>query len=121
MIGTDIVSIDRIKAVYQQQSKRFVDRILTENERSIFQQRNHSILFLANRFAAKEAVAKALGTGIAQGITFQDIEILPNERGAPEVTLYGAALTKLHELNGQCVYISLSDEKEYAVAFASIR
>lgn len=119
-IGTDIVQIDRIARVYQQQSDRFVRRILTESEQLIFQERSMSLTFLANRFAAKEAISKALGTGIAKGIRFTDIEILPETSGEPRVTLHNKALERLHELQAAEVKISLSDEDDYAVAFAVI-
>lgn len=121
MIGTDIVSIERIRAVYLKQPERFVARILSLRELAVFNQRKQSIPFLANRYAAKEAIAKALGTGIAKGVNFNDIEILPNEHGAPQVTLHGEALAQLAALSGSQVYVSVSDEQEYAVAFAMIR
>jgi holo-[acyl-carrier protein] synthase len=119
-IGTDIVQIDRIKESFDKLSDRFVQRILTAQEISIFVKRNHSMVFLANRFAAKEAVSKALGTGIAQGIRFTDIEILPDDLGAPTVQLHGKALERLNALQGQQVKISLSDERDFAVAFAVV-
>lgn len=119
-IGTDIVQIERIKESVEKLSERFVNRILTGQEQAIYEQRNQSLVFLANRFAAKEAVSKALGTGIAQGIRFTDIEILPDELGAPTVQLHGKALERLGKLNGTQVKISLSDERDFAVAFAVV-
>ncbi|MDN3650120.1 holo-ACP synthase [Reinekea marina] len=116
-LGTDIVQIERIEKVYQKQGERFLKRLLTEKEREVFDARKQSMAFLANRYAAKEAIAKALGTGIAKGVNFNDLEILPNEFGAPIVTLYGYALALFKEKGGQQVSISLSDEKDYAVAF----
>ena len=117
-IGTDIVNVDRIKQVYSNQGERFVRRLLTGAEQQVFQQRKAAISYLANRFAAKEAIAKALGTGIAKGVRFTDIEVLPNDQGAPEVTLYGKAKERLLQLEASSVMLSLSDEKDYAVAFA---
>ena len=117
-IGTDIVQISRIKKSYERQGQRFLDRILTNAEQDIFHQRGKSVNFLANRFAAKEAIAKALGTGIAAGISFVDIQILPDSAGAPVVSLFNGSLLRLHEVDAQIVKISISDEKEYAVAFA---
>lgn len=119
-IGTDIVQIERIKESVEKLSERFVNRILTGQEQAIYEQRNQSLVFLANRFAAKEAVSKALGTGIAQGIRFTDIEILPDELGAPTVQLHGKALERLRKLSGTQVKISLSDERDFAVAFAVV-
>jgi holo-[acyl-carrier protein] synthase len=119
-IGTDIVQIARIKSSVEKQGDRFVSRILTDAEQAVFAERNASMTFLANRFAAKEAISKALGTGIAKGVRFRDIEILPNNNGAPQVNLTGAAMEKLRDIDGQEVKVSLSDERDYAVAFAVI-
>jgi holo-[acyl-carrier protein] synthase len=117
-IGTDIVQIGRIKTVYDRQGARFVDRILSLAEQDIFHRRHQSMAFLANRFAGKEALAKALGTGIGQGVRFVDLEILPNALGQPQVTLSGVAQERLIALGAREARISLSDEKDYAVAFA---
>jgi len=116
-IGTDIVQISRIKTVLEKQGDRFTNRILTETERSVFEKRNKSVSFLANRYAAKEAIAKALGTGIAKGVVFADMEVLPNENGKPVVTLTGVALERLKQLGSSEVLITISDEVDYAVAF----
>ncbi|MEX0624267.1 holo-ACP synthase [Saccharospirillum sp.] len=119
-IGTDIVNIQRIEQVLAQQGERFLRRILTSAEQDEYQRRGAPVKFLANRFAGKEAIAKALGTGIAQGITFQGIEILPDEHGAPCAQLSGAALEKQRALGAARVYISLADEQDYVVAFAVV-
>lgn len=120
-IGTDIVKIERIQEVLSRQGERFLNRILTATERAEYQRRNSPIKFLANRFAGKEAVAKALGTGIAAGVSFQDIEILPNPQGAPKVVLVGRARECLLESGASTVLISLADEHESVVAFALIQ
>ncbi|WP_028669400.1 holo-ACP synthase [Saccharospirillum impatiens] len=117
-IGTDIVNIDRIRQVLAQQGDRFVRRILTRAEQDEYQRRGAPVKFLANRFAGKEAIAKALGTGIAQGVTFQGIEILPDANGAPKAQLFGAAQEKQRSLGADQVHISLADELDYVVAFA---
>jgi len=70
-IGTDIVEIQRIASALERQGDKFVQRILTESEIAEYQARGNSVAFLAKRFAAKEAIAKALGTGIGRGISFQ--------------------------------------------------
>lgn len=119
-IGTDIVNIDRIAQVLARQGDRFLNRILTVAEREVYRQRGEPVKFLANRFAAKEAIAKALGTGIAGGVTFQGIEILPDERGAPCARLSGVALETQRSLGALTVHISLADEKDYVVAFAVV-
>jgi len=119
-IGTDIVNIGRIERVLEKQGSRFVCRVLTEAERDVYRKRGESIKFLANRFAGKEAIAKALGTGIAGGVTFQSIEILPDERGTPRASLSGVAREIQESLGAKYVHISLSDETDYVVAFACI-
>lgn len=119
-IGTDIVSIGRIEGVLTKQGERFLRRILTPAEHTEYQRRGAPIKFLANRFAGKEAIAKALGTGIAKGVTFQNIEILPNEQGAPCAELSGAALARQQTLGARKVHLSLADENEYVVAFAVV-
>ncbi|MCH8529663.1 MAG: holo-ACP synthase [Saccharospirillum sp.] len=120
-IGTDIVDIERIAQVLERQGERFLRRILTAAEQAEYQRRKQSVRFLANRFAGKEAIAKALGTGIAQGVTFQDIEILPDANGAPGVAISGCAAEHLARLQATEVLLSLSDEKQAVVAFALIQ
>lgn len=117
-VGTDIIEISRIEQVLERQGKRFIERILTASEQQLFEQRGNPVRFLANRFAAKEATAKALGTGIARGISFQMIEVLPNEFGAPTLKLFEEARKKMHLLGCSNAKISLSDEKHYCVATA---
>ncbi len=120
-IGTDIVEIDRITATYQRLGQAFVQRILTSSEIKQFESRQGSVAFLAKRFAAKEAVAKALGTGIGRGVSWQHIEISNHpDTGAPDCQLSDGALQVLQRLGGRRVLLSLSDEKHYAVAYAAI-
>lgn len=79
-IGTDLLDSTRIEKVMRRHGERFVQRILTANEQQIYQQRQQSVNFLAKQFAAKEALAKALGTGIAKGISFQQLEVLRDQQ-----------------------------------------
>ena len=117
-VGTDILKIDRIESVVGRLGDKFVKRILTETEREEYADSALPIRLLAKRFAAKEAVAKALGTGIGRGVSWQDIQIEHNESGAPKVKLSGGALRVAKDRGGNIVEISLSDEAEYVVAFA---
>ena len=119
-IGTDIVEIARLQDTVSRQGIKFVRRILCVNEQEQYQLKSTSTAFLAKRFAAKEAIAKALGTGIGNGVSFQDIEIFNNHKGAPQVKLTGGAAEVLKALGGTRVLLSLSDEKDYALAFAMI-
>ena len=95
----------------------FVERILSDAECVLFQQTRNPIAFLAKRFAAKEAIAKALGTGIGAQVAFKEISVTNLSNGKPFVTLLGKAQ---HVFRNREIVISLSDEKEYALAFAII-
>lgn len=122
-IGTDIVDIRRIANSLQQYPERFPQRILSTREYQLFisrqqQSASAATAYLARRFAAKEAVAKALGSGFNEGIRFQDIEILNNHLGRPCLELYQKARRRAEQLGMQHSHISLSDEQHYVVAFA---
>jgi holo-[acyl-carrier protein] synthase len=122
-IGTDILEIDRLKSVYEKQGDKIVTRILTQAEQKRFydiQDEHVRVSFLAKRWCAKEAIAKALGTGIAKGLGWQNIEVNNATNGAPEVVLSGAALDQLQALGGKKALITLSDERLYCVAFCTI-
>ncbi len=113
-IGVDIIEIERVESVIKRWGERFLNRIYTETELRICQNRLAS---LASRFAAKEAVMKVLGTG-GIVICWREIEILTGDDGKPSVKLYGQALNKATELNLKEVSVSLSDSKQNAVAVA---
>lgn len=115
-IGVDIVEINRFQRMIDRFGDRITRRILTDQELKQFKKRNNSLTFLATRFAAKEAASKALGTGIAKGISFHSIEVINNENGGPELIFHGAASDLLKQRNIGQVMLSLSDEKHYAVA-----
>ena len=119
-IGTDIVEIQRIASALERQGDKFVQRILTESEILEYQARGNSVAFLAKRFAAKEAIAKALGTGIGRGISFQHMIVSNNSEGAPQVELQANAAERLKQLGGTNVLLSLSDEKHTALAYVVI-
>jgi holo-[acyl-carrier protein] synthase len=106
-IGIDIIELDRIKTIIDRQPK-FIQRILTENEQVTFEKLStqRKIEFLAGRFAAKEAFAKAKGTGIGNGLAFLDIEIQPDPSGKPQITLPFR----------EGVHLSISHSRDYAVA-----
>ena len=120
-IGTDIVSIDRVKKSLK--NKNFLKRIF--NEKEIFKCKKiiKSTNCFAKRFAAKEAFSKALGTGIAKGINFNEIIVLNKKSGKPYIILVGQTkktLSKKFKGKKSKVSLSLSDEKKYAVAFVTI-
>lgn len=119
-IGTDIVQISRIERGLEKFSDKFAQRILTDLEWEIFNGHKAPASFLAKRFAAKEAVAKAFGTGFRQGLSMRHIEVVNDDLGKPQLCLYEAAAKKMQQLDANQTFISISDEKSYAVAFVII-
>ena len=115
-IGTDICAIARIEKVVKRQ-EGFASRVLTESELAEYHRRASKPSFLASRFAAKEAALKALGTGLAQGISWQDLEVSNLESGQPVLSFYNQAKCIADEKGVKRIHLSLTDEKEYAVAF----
>lgn len=116
-VGTDIVDVNRIEKVYQKQTTAFAERLLSEKELLEFEHQLHPERFLSKRWALKEAVSKALGTGIAQGVRFKDMTIAHKESGQPFLVLLGSTLDKANELGITDWAISVSDEKYHTVAF----
>ncbi len=117
-VGTDILAFRRIDDVQARLGDRFVRRILTATEYEEYTRAAQPNRLLAKRFAAKEAVAKALGTGIGNGVSWQDIQIEHDGLGAPSARLSGGALEAARARGGERVAVSLSDEMDYVVAFA---
>jgi len=116
-IGTDIINISRIENMSAQAKSRLVKRILTPAEVTQYQQKKQQNAFLAKRWAAKEAAAKALGKGIADGISFQHIEISSLASGQPVLTLTARALEIAKQLGANYWHVSIADEAQYATAF----
>ncbi len=116
-IGTDIVRIDRMMQALSRHPQRFAARILSARELERFNRHAQPARFLAKRFAVKEAAAKALGTGIAQGVSWQHIDLEHDSLGAPRLCLTDRALALSQQQGVTAMHISLSDEKEYVVAF----
>jgi holo-[acyl-carrier protein] synthase len=117
-VGTDILQISRIDEVVERLGTKFVNRILTPDERDEYKSSGQPNRLLAKRFAAKEAIAKTLGTGIGRGVSWQDIRVDHDEHGAPRVVLSGGALEVARAKGGQRIELSIADELEYVVAFA---
>ncbi|MGI6679311.1 MAG: holo-ACP synthase [Dehalobacterium sp.] len=113
-LGADIIEISRIKKAAQRAS--FLQRVFTEREIALCRERHNFFASLAVRFAAKEAVAKALGTGF-RGYGWKDIEILSDSLGKPTVVLRGNAIMIKERLNIINMGITMSHSKDYAVAF----
>ncbi|TGG91100.1 holo-ACP synthase [Natronospirillum operosum] len=119
-VGTDIIRIARMEEAWTRHGERLAERILTPTERENLRDHATPLRYLAKRWAAKEAVAKALGTGIRGGVGFQSIEVRNDDLGRPEVTLFDGALAQLEACGGRQCWLTLSDEAEYAVAFVVI-
>ncbi|GEA62452.1 holo-ACP synthase [Vibrio comitans] len=115
-LGTDIAEIERVEKALNRTGVSFAERILTEVEMERFHQLTSKAKFLAKRFAAKEAASKALGTGIAKGVSFQDFTISNDALGKPELLLSGKALEISQQLGVAHIHLSISDERHYAVA-----
>ncbi|MFC6632146.1 holo-ACP synthase [Microbulbifer taiwanensis] len=118
-IGTDICSYTRIEAAWRRFGDRFVERVLSQNERHALSQLAvpNRAAYLCKRFAAKEALGKALGTGIGEGISWQHIEVRRRRGEAPEVILSGEARARADAMGVSRIHLSLSDEKDFALAF----
>lgn len=118
-IGTDMCAVSRIEKAIQKQ--HFYERVFSETERVYLESKeNARAQSAAAMFAAKEAVAKALGTGFIRGIMPWTIEVTHAENGAPGIALHEAAKVKLEELGGVRVHLSLTHEGDMAMAFAVI-
>jgi holo-[acyl-carrier protein] synthase len=120
-IGTDIVDISRINNLVNK-NKTFIKRIFSPTEIKYCETKKNKISFYAKRFAAKEAFSKALGTGISKGISFNEISINNNTNGAPFIELTGKTKIIVKNLTKgkNKIYLSLSDEKKYALAMIII-
>ena len=120
-IGTDIVSVDRIKNSLK--NRNFINRIFNEKEILKCKKTKNTFNCYAKRFAAKEAFSKALGTGISNGVNFNEIIILNKKSGKPYINIIGETKKIIHKKfkrKKSKISLSLSDEKKYAVAFVTI-
>ena len=120
-IGTDIVNISRIKAMLKK-NKNFKNRIFSSMEIKHCEAKSNKIASYAKRFAAKEAFSKALGVGISKGISFSEISISNNRNGKPFIELLGKTKAVVNNIikKRNKIYLSLSDEKKYALAVVVI-
>ena len=117
-IGVDIAETERVAKLCEQYGERFARRILCDEEMQEYRRRRHSSSYLALRFAAKEAVAKACGTGIGAELGFHDMQIEHDSAGKPLLRFFESADELVQRLQVRNALISLSDEKHYVVAMA---
>ena len=109
-IGTDILDIRRFERLYLNWGNRLLSRLFNKNEIPSYSSKKKFIQSLAGKFAAKEAISKAFGTGIGSVIGFKDIKILKNKNGAPTASI--------DNINDKIIHISISHSDYYAIAFA---
>jgi len=117
-IGTDVLQLSRVERLYERYGERFALRLLLDEEKALFDRSRNKVRFLGMRFAAKEAIAKALGTGFANGIWIRDVGSVPNAQGQPQV-VYSARGQKVCERLGVGAgFLTLTDEAGLIVAIA---
>jgi len=117
-IGIDMVDLNRVKIIYSKYGDKFARKILNHEELDGYSNAKNKSSFLAKRFAAKEAIGKALGIGIMNGFLLKNISIHHDELGKPIVKLSGKK--ELHSYMDKEFHISISDEKNFAIANALI-
>ena len=115
-VGTDIAAVARLGQLYERHGERAVEKLLAPAERADFEKTKDPARFLAKRFAAKEAFGKALGIGVATPATLPNIAVVHDELGKPSFA-YAPELAQLLDQRGLIAHLSISDEKEFALAF----
>lgn len=115
-LGTDIVETARINAVVARRGDRLARRILSDTEWTIWESHRQPVRFLAGRFAVKEAAAKAFGTGIRNGLAFNQFEVYNDELGKPGLRLWGEAQKLAQRCGVVNIHVTLADERHYACA-----
>tara|TARA_Y100000389_G_C17288688_1_gene426834 strand:- start:60 stop:443 length:384 start_codon:yes stop_codon:yes gene_type:complete len=121
-IGLDIIRNKRIRILIK--NRNFIRRIFSNNEIKVSQNKREKISYFAKRFAAKEAFVKALGTGFRNNLDFKDIEILNDKLGKPyyfKSKVISRVISKRYKIKNYNLFLSISDEKDYSVAFTIIQ
>ncbi len=119
--GIDIVELARIEQVLKKHGERFLERVYTPVERENCVREGQVLLErLAGKFAAKEALLKALGTGLSSGVSWHDVEIVSDTAGAPQAKFYGSAAGLADKLGVRVAHVSVSHSRTCAVALAVI-
>ncbi|TGQ66758.1 holo-ACP synthase [Mesorhizobium sp. M00.F.Ca.ET.186.01.1.1] len=123
-IGSDLIDITRIEKSLERHGQRFIQRIYTEVEQARSENRRARAASYAKRFAAKEACAKALGTGLAQGVFWRDMGVVNLPSGAPTMALTGGALARLDKIlppgHRAAIHLTITDDFPLAQAFVII-
>jgi|TARA_B100000959_G_C14976681_1_gene621800 holo-[acyl-carrier protein] synthase len=116
--GLDIVDVDRVRKIHSRWGDKFLRRFMRAKEIEYCRSLKDSAPNIAARFAAKEAISKAFGTGIGKNLSWHDLEIVHHENSRPTVKLHGKANVMLIELSGKSMHISLSHNNDQAAAMA---
>ena len=119
-VGTDIVELSRIEAIYTRFGEHFVNRLLMDEERVLFDQSKRPERFLAMRFAAKEATLKAMGTGFGHGMWIRDVGVINNDWGRPLIIWSPRGQRVCESLGIGDGHLSLTDDAGLAIAFAVV-
>lgn len=119
-VGTDIVELSRIQETYNRFGDHFVNRLLMDEERVLFEKNKWPVRFLAMRFAAKEATVKAMGTGFAHGVWIRDVGIINSAWGRPEIIWSKRGQRVCADLGIGQGHVSLSDDAGLILAFALV-
>jgi holo-[acyl-carrier protein] synthase len=114
--GIDLVRIDRIASAMQRWPDRFVKRVFSARERAECGERAFPHIHFSGRFAVKEALMKALGTGWSRGIRWTEIECLAERSGRPKIVAHGAVRKTLDARRVQSIHVSISHDGDYAIA-----
>lgn len=118
-LGLDVVELSRIEKIWNRYGFDFAKKILHERELDTFPSKK-PLTYLAGRFAAKEAISKALGTGMSKGIGFTDLCVINQESGQPQTILFGAAKVVMQDLGASKILVSITHSKDVAAAVAII-
>ncbi len=116
-VGVDLVEIERVGGLIERHGRRFLERVFTEREVAYCSRKRENYESFAGRYAAKEALFKAVGSGLAQGMRWRDVEVVNDERGKPKVVLTGRTAELLR---GKTIHLSLSHSRRHAVAMVVV-
>ena len=119
-VGTDIVELSRVQETYDRFGEHFVNRLLMDEERQLFERNKWPVRFLAMRFAAKEATVKAMGTGFANGVWIRDVGIVNSDWGRPEIIWSDRGKARCRDLGIGEGHVSLTDDAGLILAFAVV-
>lgn len=117
-IGTDVLRLDRVERIWERYGEHFARRLLLDEEANLFANAKQPVRFLAMRFAAKEAIVKAMGTGFAHGVWVRDVGTVPNPLGQPQVVYSTRGRAVCERLGIGAGFLSLTDEAGLIVAVA---